>query len=361
MQHANISVIEPQSAVCCQAAGSGANAHVTARSPAMREILDLVRKVAAADVPVLIQGEMGAGKQTIAREIHRQSPRAAGPFVHVVCGSLREADLEERLFGPSWNGSRRGTGGPASLLEASQDGTLFLDGVAQLPLWAQVRLLDALQSGEEEGGPSPLVRSRAPTGGWSRAVPANGTQRVPGALFSGQPRLIASSTCDLETAMVENRLYSGLYYYLNAAGLEVPPLRHRQEDILALAEHFLAAAVSTFSPPRNKLPWRFSEEARQALLRYDWPGNVPQLAAVVAHAAILSEGSKIGEADIARLLGRVRQHPDAETISVPLAGGLKEMEATLINEVLRRCRGNKAAAARALKLHRRTLYRLLEE
>jgi len=336
MEGANVSVIEQRPTLCYQAAGGRSDGHVVARSAAMREILDLVRKIAGADVPVLILGEIGAGKQTIAREIHRQSPRAARPFVHVVCGSLRESDLEERLFGQSWDGSRRGTGAPASLLEASQCSTLFLDGVWQLPVWAQVKLLDALQ------------RSR-------------GRNRENGALVSAQARVIASSTCDLETSVAENRFYSGLYYYLNAVRIDVPPLRHRQEDILALAEHFLAAAVSMLSAPRDQLPWRFSEEARHALLRCDWPGNVLQLAAVVAHAAMLAEGPEIGQACVAGLLGRVRQLPDSETIPVPLAGGLKEMESTLINEVIRRCRGNKAAAARALKLHRRTLYRLLEE
>ena len=161
--------------------------------------------------------------------------------------------------------------------------------------------------------------------------------------------------------MAENRFYSGLYYYLNAVRIDIPPLRHRQEDIRALAEHFLAGAAFPACPAPGKVPRYFSAEAWQSLLQYDWPGNVLQLAAVVAHAAVLAEGPEIGQACFAGLLGRVRQHADSETISVPLAGGLKEMELALINEVVRRCRGNKAAAARALKLHRRTLYRLLEE
>ncbi len=333
MQHANVSVIEQQPALCYQAAGGRSEGHVIARSAAMREILDLVRKIAGVDVPVLILGEMGAGKQMIAREIHRRSPRAAGPFVHIVCGSLRESDLEEKLFGQSWDCSRRGTGAPASLLEASQCGTLFLDGVTQLPLWVQIKLLDALQC-------------------------SSGRNQENGAMVPAQARVIASSTCDLETAVIENRLFSGLYYYLNAVRIAIPPLRHRREDVLALAEHFLA---SIFCPPRNQLPWRFSQEARQSLLRYDWPGNVLQLSAVVAHAAMLADVPEISQACVAGLLGSVRRHPDSETIPVPLAGGLKEMELALINEVIRRCRGNKAAAARALKLHRRTLYRLLEE
>ena len=336
MQHANGACVEKQPVASHQRAGVRPGGPVIVRSAALRDILDLVRKIAGAQVPVLIQGEMGVGKQTIAREIHRQSRRAAGPFVHVVCGSLRESDLEERLFGQSWDSSRRGTEGPAGLLESSQSSTLFLDGVGQLPLWAQVKLLDALQC-------------------------SSGRNRENDAIGPAQARVIASTTCDLEPSVAENRFYSGLYYYLNAVRIDVPPLRHRQEDISALAEHLLAAAASKLCPPRDRLPWRFSEEARQSLLRCDWPGNVLQLAAAVTRAVMLAEGPEIGPACVAGLPSSVRQPPDSETIPVSLAGGLKEMELSLINEVIRRCRGNKAAAARALKLHRRTLYRLLEE
>jgi DNA-binding NtrC family response regulator len=336
MEATNVSIIEQQPTLCCQAAGARSEGHVIARSAAMRESLDLVRKIAGADVPVLILGEIGVGKQTIAREIHRQSPRGAEPFVHIVCGSLRESELDEKLFGQSWDGSRRGTSPSASPWEESQGGTLFLDRVEQLPLWAQIKLLDALQC--------------------SRGRNRENVARVP-----AQARLIASSTCNLETSVVENRFYSGLYYYLNAVRIDIPPLRHRQEDIPALAEHFLAAAVSLFGPPQNRLPWHFSAEARQALLRCEWPGNVLQLAAVVAHAAVLAEGPVIGQACVAGLLGSVPQRADSAMISVPLASSLKQMELAIIHEIIRRCRGNKAAAARTLGLHRRTLYRLLEE
>ena len=336
MQHASVSLIEEQPAPCHQETGVRSDGQVIARSAAMRDILDLVRKIAATDVPVLILGEMGAGKHALAREIHRRSPRAARPFVRVACGALRESELDEKLFGRSCDRAGEGAGRPASLWEASRASTLLLDGVEQLPFWAQVKLLDAFGPG----------RGRS----WEVGGPA-----------AAEVRLIASSTCDLQTAVVENRFYSGLYYHLDAVRIDVPPLRRRQEDIAALAEHFLAAAVSTFRPPRNQLPWRFSEEAGQSLLGHDWPGNLRQLAAVVAHAAMLADGAEIGQADVAGLLGGVRPQADCETIPVPLAAGLKEMESVIINEVIRRCRGNKAAAARALKLHRRTLYRLLEE
>jgi DNA-binding NtrC family response regulator len=180
-------------------------------------------------------------------------------------------------------------------------------------------------------------------------------------LILGQVRVIASTTCDLKTAVAQNRFDARFYHYLDFYRIDIPPLRHRQEDLRALAEHFLAAAVSDFRPPQQTHSWYFSEEAWQSLLRFDWPGNVLQLAAVVSHAKMLAPGPEIGRACIEALLGPVRQHPDSEMISVPLAGSLKEMELAIIHETIRRCRGNKSAAARILGLHRRTLYRLLEE
>ena len=304
----------------------------------MREILDRVCQVAGTAIPVLLHGEIGVGKTAIAREIHRRSRCAAGPFVRVACGPMRESELEKKLFGESGDSFRADAGRPAGLfgLESGKRGTLFLDGVAQLPVWAQIKLLDALQE-------------------------SSGQSREEGALVPGQVRVIASTTWDLETAVVQNRFDARLYHYLDFFRIDIPPLRHRQEDIRALAEHFLAAAVSEFCPPRHTPPRNFSEEAWQCMLQFDWPGNVLQLAAVVAHAAMLAEGPEIGQAVVAGLLGRARQRPGSETISVPLAGGLREMEQVIVNEIIRRCRGNKAAAARALKLHRRTLYRLLEE
>ena len=298
MRGAGVALIDEKPTSCGQRIRP--EGQVIARSTAMRDILDLVRKIAGTNVPVLIQGEIGAGKQTIAREIHRQGPRAARPLVHVVCGSLRESDLEEKLFGQTWDCSRRSTGGPASLSEPSQYSTLFLDGVTQLPFWAQVKLLDALQ------------RSK-------------GRSREDGVTIAADARVIASSTCDLKTEVVENRFCSGLYYYLNTVRIDIPPLRHRQEDIRALAEHFLAGPAFPLCAARDMVPRYFSAEAWQSLLQYDWPGNVLQLAAVVAHAAVLADGPEIGQGCFTGLLGRVRQHADSETIPVPLAGGLKNI------------------------------------
>lgn len=314
--------------------GTGLNGQIIARSEAMREILALVRKIAGSDVPVLIQGEIGVGKRVVAQEIHRQSRRAAGPFVGLACGALRESELEEKLFGEPWDEFRMDAGAPAGVFEASRRGTLLLDGVTQLPLWAQAKLLDALKRG----------------GGQNRADVA------------GETRVIASITGNPETAVAEDCLHSGLYYHLGAVRIDIPPLRHRQEDLRALAEAFLAAAVAKLGASAAQLPWHFSEEAWQRLRQHDWPGNRLELSAAVAHAVAMADGPEIGRECVeGSLLSRGRPSADAETVTVPLAGGLKEMQRAVIDEVIRRCRGNKAAAARNLRLHRRTLYRMLEE
>lgn len=313
---------------------ASAGPRLIAKSAAMRGLLDLVPKIARSEIAVLLEGEPGVGKTAMAREIHRQSPRASGPFVRVACGALRDSEMDAKLFG-FYGQDCRGDA-PPSLLESSEGGTLFLSDVSQLPLWAQVRLLNIVQQGRNR----PSEESVAPGPG---------------------VRLIASTSVDLEVLVAEGRFCAGLYYLLTAVRLSIPALRYRQDDIRAITEHLLANADSPRGVPGSSPPWHFSEETWQYLLHYDWPGNVLQLAGVVAHAVALADSAEIGHACIADSLHRPHHHDDRERIAVPLAGGLKEMERTIIEHVIQRCRGNKAAAARILGLHRRTLYRLLEE
>lgn len=164
---------------------------------------------------------------------------------------------------------------------------------------------------------------------------------------------------DLDAAMTQKQFHSGLYYYLDVVRIHIPPLRYRQDDIRSLAERFLTEAGSMRRSPGGT-PWRFSDEAWQCLLRHPWPGNAWQLAGVVAQAVVLADDDEIGQTCILQSLSRSHRDHDCETLSLPLAGSLKQMERTIIEEVVQRCKGNKAAAARTLGLHRRTLYRLLE-
>jgi DNA-binding NtrC family response regulator len=298
-----------------------------AASKAMREVLELVRRCAPTDAAVLIRGEPDTGKELLAREIHRRSPRAGGPFVRVACGALRESEVAQRLFGNGEQGSDRGAPAASSLIDSARGGTLFLHNVAELPPWTQVRLLDALQQG-------------------------------PPAL---DLRVIASTAADLQTATAQRAFLPSLYYYLSVVPIHLPPLRHRVEDIRPLAESYLQAANAMRARWSDQGPCRFAEETWRWLRQYDWPGNNLELANVVSHAVLLADGEEIGPAAVSPLLGKAVSTPASETLAVPLAGGLKQIERAVIAAVLERCRGNKAAAARLLGLHRRTLYRLLED
>jgi DNA-binding NtrC family response regulator len=310
-----------------------------ARSVAMGDVFNLVKKVAPTDWAVLIQGEPGVGKQSLAREIHRQSRRAAGPFVHVRCGALREPQLDGELFGQEGPGTGGDSRRRPGLVESARGGTLFLDKVFRLPIWASVKLLDVVQE--------------------RQFLPRGNLESDPRGV-----RLIASAIGDVEAAIAANQLYCGLYYYLSAVHLRVPPLRARREAIPALAAHFLAVAERTSGRRSGTAPYRFSSEAMERLVRHDWPGNVRELASVVVRAVLLADAEEIGQECVAASLGSVPQqvsYADSDTVSVPLVGGLKQIVQSVIREVIRRCQGNKAAAARLLRLHRRTLYRLLQE
>jgi DNA-binding NtrC family response regulator len=308
---------------------SGLDDPIVAQSAAMRQVCDLVAKIAPTGAPVLIRGELGVGKRTVARAIHRQSRCASGPFVCVNCMAIQEAELSAQLFGIH---QRDVEGKQQSLMQEAQGGTVFLSQVEHLPLWAQVQLLDALQSGCVHCCAGPL--------------PARMDVRV-----------IASTSGDLEAGMAEGRFSRKLYYYLNVVAMRVPPLRERSQDFETLTQRCLAQTVagqSVVNGPR----WRFTAGAWECLRSYDWPGNLPELASVVAHAVAMSDGPAIGKEAIDFAPLRVK---GCETFSVPLIGDLRQIERSIVNEVIQRCGGNKTAAARVLGLHRRTLYRLLEE
>jgi DNA-binding NtrC family response regulator len=302
----------------------------------MRGVLDLVARIAPTNSAVLIRGESGVGKETIAREIHRKSGRASRALIRVPCGAICQQQLDAQLFGREGYRLLDAAAPSSSLLARSIHGTLFLKDIAELPYWAQVKLLDVLQQGD----------CQPPQGDGSEPLDV---------------RVIAATTCDLETALAEGRFHAGLYYYLNIVEIRIPPLRERREDIRSLAESFLARMHHAPGSRAGGVECRFSEEAWQRLLQHDWPGNARELASVVAHAVTVAESSEIGAASVAVSLNKARCQRHCETISVPLVGGLKEIERCVVGAVIERCRGNKAKAARVLGLHRRTLYRLLQE
>ena len=237
MESANVPVIEQQPALCYQVAGGRSDGHIIARSAAMREILDLC---AEGRRYRCTRADPGRDR----RREDGDRPRDPSPEP-ACCRALRARRLRVA--------ARVGTGEEVVRRVAR---ILFertrADERASSAVQSRRHVVPGRRSATPAMGPSEVT---------GRFAGDSGRSREDGALSPAQPRVIASSTCDLETAVVENRFYSRLYYYLNAVRIDVPPLRHRQEDILALAEHFLAAAVSMLCPPRHQLPWRFSEEA----------------------------------------------------------------------------------------------------
>jgi len=318
------------------ASPAGQDGELLAHSSAMREIRDLLARIAPSDMPVLIQGEVGVEKEQVAHELHRLSRRAAGPFVTACCGATPEAELGKALYG--WDSHEADDPEPArpGWLELAHEGTLFLDDLEKLPLWAQAGLFDALRRGycQRQGG---------------------------GRLAACQARLVAATSENLEKAVTDGRLHQGLYYFVKVAPLWIPPLRQRQQDVQTLAQYFLARARSAKGLSEHDHPRSFSSEAWESLVRYDWPGNVFELASVVAHAVVFTDTEEIPRVSIEEALRKAHHHQGAETIALPLVGSLKEIERYVIETVIRRCRGNKAAAARTLGLHRRTLYRMLSD
>jgi DNA-binding NtrC family response regulator len=238
--------------------------------PAMREVFDRVRKVAATDATVLILGESGTGKELVARAVHDQSSRHDAPIIAVNCASIPETLIESELFGHekgAFTGAHKAHPG---LVEAADGGTLFLDEIGELPLPAQARLLRVLQEGEV------------------RRVGATGSRRV-------NVRLMAATHRDLRQMSYDGQFRNDLYFRLRVVEISLPPLRTRGSDVLELADFLLSKICRRL----NKPPLELTSEARQAIFEHPWPGNVRELENALERAVILSDGGQITPALLA--------------------------------------------------------------
>jgi DNA-binding NtrC family response regulator len=313
------------------AVGAEAPRSIIGKSPAMVELFKVVSRVAGSKASVLIEGERGTGKGIIARAVHERGPRAAHPFVAVDVGGFSEETLETELFGDANGKSVPGTlkGWPGRIVEAT-GGTLFLDGVDALPPSAQYRLVGVF---EEQ-----LVRAT----GSAEAVPVD-------------VRWVAATEHDLAALARQGRFRENLYRELAVVTLRVPPLRERAEDVPLLAEYFLARAVA----PADRPLLGFSERAAAALRAYAWPGNVRELESVIERAAAIAPGSTIEARDLPDAL-LVPAPVEAAGTAVPARPTLEQTVRDYVLRVLAESGGNKTAAARALDVPRRTLYRMLD-
>jgi DNA-binding NtrC family response regulator len=301
---------------------------VAGQSANMRRAVDAARTAAASKSTILLLGESGTGKEIFARSIHAWSNRAREPFVAINCVGLPRELLESELFGHekgSFTGAHQLKKGK---MELADGGTVFLDEIGDITQELQTKLLRFLQEREFErlGG--------------TKAI------RV-------DIRIVAATNRDLEKALQEGRFREDLYHRLNVIPIVLPPLRERKADIPTLANHFIERS----SVETKKSFTGMRAEALEQLTAYDWPGNVRELANTIERAVVLGAGPEIGLEDLPARIAAAETAQTTEGLSYKKAIDAYRRE--LILKMLERTRGNRAAAAKALGLHRTHLMRLL--
>jgi two-component system response regulator AtoC len=319
-------------------------------SKAMHTVLGVVRRVAGSNATVLVRGESGTGKELVARAIHRESARAAGPFVKVHSAGLPETLLESELFGYEKGAFTGAASRKPGRVEIAQGGTLFLDEIGDITPAMQVKLLRLLQDKEYErlGGTATL---------------------------RADVRFVAATHRDLEHMIKQGQFREDLFYRLNVVPIWLPPLRARRDDVALLARHFCNVFATAHGKPGTTL----SDDAIVALMAERWSGNVRQLQNFMERLVVLAERPSIGKEEVRRELvptvtfatqspsgggtsiGATNATRDGTPPVVPLDATLRDAEKRAIERALRHAKGNRSLAARLLGVGRTTLYIKLEE
>ena len=358
---------------------------IIGESVQMREIAEVIVQVAPTDITVLITGESGVGKEVIAKAIHAASHRSKKPLITVNCGAIPEGIIESELFGHERGSFTGAAEQRKGYFELADGGTIFLDEIGELPLAAQVKFLRVLENGE-------FLRV-----GSSQSRTVN-------------VRVIAATNKDLENEVRLQHFRADVFYRLRSVNILIPPLRNRVEDIPVLFHHFASEVAQ-----RNKIQFAgISDAAMQLLEEYHWPGNVRELKNVVESMLVLESGKYLQPDDVRKYLKEYRTTSDERQLPVPFGKSveqaerelilralldikgnlmelrtalldhvhmqdtvrttedagqanttdpmtLEDMEHRMIAEALGRCKGNRRAAARALNISERTLYRKIKE
>lgn len=304
---------------------TGKYGNIVAQSKIMQEIIALIERVAHSNASVLITGESGTGKEVAAVAIHQNSPRQNKPFIPVNCAALPEQLLESELFGHERGAFTGATARKLGRFELADNGTIFLDEIAEMSLNMQAKLLRVLQEKTFER--------------------VGGTETL-----SVDVRVIAATNRQLDDAIKKGLFREDLFYRLNVIHIHLPPLRERREDIPLLAKHFIQKYGTTYHVEK------ISPEAMELLCSYHWPGNVRELQNVIERSAIICRGSEIRPEHLPRELYVPQQSSGDVVIDFPDGGiSLEELEKELILKALEKSGGNQTKAAQLLGITRSAL------
>jgi two-component system nitrogen regulation response regulator NtrX len=324
----------------------GSEGEMAGQSPAMQQLREAIRKAAPSEARVLITGENGAGKELVAEAIHRQSKRAAAPFVRVNCAAIPRELIESELFGHERGAFTGAVRRKIGLIEQAHTGTLFLDEIGDMALDTQAKLLRVLQEHE-------LLR-------------VGGNQPI-----RFDVRVIAATNKNLEKEIQAGRFRDDLFFRLAVIPIHVPPLRERREDVTVLANHFLEQLAKTY----GRRPKQLSSEAMALLENYHWPGNVRELRNIIERLMIMGEAESVSGEQARQALpvfeSPVSQaKPSAGAFSppsavetddnLPLRDRVENFERQLLQRIFAEVRGNVSEMARRLRTDRANLHRKLQ-
>lgn len=304
-------------------------------STVMKKLMEKINRLATTDSTIILYGESGTGKDVVAKYIYSQSLRREAPFITINCAAIPESLLESELFGYE-KGAFTGAGNKAKpgLFEIADKGTLFLDEIAELPLCLQPKLLRVIENGEV------------------RRIGATVNKKI-------DVRLIAATNRNLKEMVKNGTFREDLFYRLNVIPIEIPPLRERKEDIIALAQHFLNELNNKYKTSKY-----FGAKIINSLVKYDWPGNVRELKNIVERLFISTPGSEINSWDNVIIpLGNDERESSSADINlskytdITLKEFLEEAEKQYIEQVIKECNGSINDAANKLGIHRSVLYR----